>query len=71
MRPYKSRSGKESGVVAYSIADDSIVVMFAGGERYTYTYSSAGQDVVEDMKQLAEQQKGLSTYISQHQPGYE
>lgn len=71
MRAYKSRSGKDSGVTGYSPGADFIVIRFGGGEVYKYTYDSAGARRVEQMKRLAEQQKGLSTYISQHQPGYE
>ena len=47
------------------------MVKFAGGEVYKYTYDSAGEQHVERMKALAEKQKGLSTYISQHQPVYD
>lgn len=71
MKAYKSKSGKESGVAGYSAGADFIVITFAAGEVYKYTYDSAGEQHVEQMKALAEKQKGLSTYISQHHPGYE
>ena len=71
MKPYKSKSGKKSGVVAYSAGADHIYIRFSSGVTYKYTYESAGERTVETMKQLAGQQEGLSRYISQHQPGYE
>ena len=71
MTPYSSKSNKSSGVKAYRIGKDYIVVEFEGGRLYTYSNRSAGMKVVEQMKELALASKGLSTYISQHQPGYE
>lgn len=57
--------------MGYSVGADFIMIRFAGGEVYKYSYESAGEQQVEQMKALAEKQKGLSTYISQYQPGYE
>jgi hypothetical protein len=70
MTPYKSKSGKYSGVTAYQIGRDYIAVQFNHSEVYKYTYSSAGKAVIEKMKSLALANKGLSTYISRHQPPY-
>ena len=70
MTPYKSKSGKESGVEAYEIGTDFIKVLFKGWV-YHYTYGSAGQFDIEEMKSRATDGKGLSTYISQHDPPYE
>ena len=70
MIPYKSGSGKKSGVTAYQIGDDHIIVRFNDSENYKYTYSSAGSSTIEKMKSLALAQQGLSTFISQNQPGY-
>jgi hypothetical protein len=71
MRLYKSRSGKESGITAYESGDTFIKVRFNNGDIYTYSYNSASKVVIETMKRLAENQEGLSTYISQHKLGFE
>jgi hypothetical protein len=71
MQLYKSKSRKISGVVKYETGDDFIIVQFTNGEKYLYTYSSAGEATIELMKKLAIANKGLSTYISQHQPAYQ
>lgn len=68
---YRSKSGKESGVTGYIGGEDRIVVKFRNREVYVYTYASAGKEAVEEMKRLAEQQLGLSTFISKNNPGWE
>lgn len=40
MERYKNL-GRDSGVSAYEIGDDSITVQFSTGEVYLYTYRSA------------------------------
>ncbi|OON60576.1 hypothetical protein B0920_16495 [Massilia sp. KIM] len=65
MHRYRNRSG-ESGVVAYDIGKDSITIQFSGGDRYLYTERSAGADNIARMRALAEDGRGLSTFISQH-----
>jgi hypothetical protein len=65
MERYKNRS-HESGVVAYGIGCGSITVEFVGGETYLYTDKSAGADNIAQMKRLAKDGAGLSTFISQH-----
>ena len=71
MTPYKNINDN-SNVVAYSIGEESITVQFKSGTYtvYTYTYESAGADVVETMKSLAQQGHGLNSYISKNQPDY-
>ena len=64
MKKYKNLSGK-SGVTAYEAGADFIKVKFTDGSVYLYTYSSAGKEIIEKMKKLAVEGKGLSTYISQ------
>ena len=49
--------------MAYNIGPDFIQVMFANGQTYNYTYESAGEDNVEEMKRLAELGSGLNSYI--------
>ena len=70
MTPYESTSGKESGVLAYRTGPDFIMVKFEAGI-YTYTIRSCDADAIEEMKALATQQCGLSTYIAQNDPRYE
>lgn len=65
MDRYANRS-RDSGVKAYSLGDDYIIVRFVGGDTYCYTYHSAGKRHIEAMKKLALAGKGLSTYISQN-----
>lgn len=65
MQRYANRSGR-SGVRAYEIGDDSITVEFSGGERYEYTAHSAGAAHLARMRALAQEGRGLSTYISRH-----
>ena len=64
MQRYKNDSG-ESGVVAYDIGTGSIIVEFAGGERYLYTEQSAGAPNIARMQRLALAGRGLCTFISQ------
>ena len=71
MKPYRNLSGK-SGVVAYVIGKDFVDVKFKGrDEIYRYSERSAGKDAVEAMKLFAAAGRGLSTFISREQPGYE
>lgn len=71
MKDYKSKSKKQSGVVSYLIDNESITVKFINNKKYKYTYSSTGKLNVEIMKNLAIQQQGLSTFISQNKPLFE
>ncbi len=63
MQPYANLSGN-SGVVAYEIRADSVIVEFTDGWLYSYTYRSAGADNIERMKELAASGRGLSGFIS-------
>jgi hypothetical protein len=65
MTPYANLGGN-SGVEAYRIGARQVTVQFGGGAQYVYTYASAGQEHVEQMKLLAQAGRGLATYISQH-----
>jgi len=71
MQPYANNSGK-SGVIAYLIGSDFIVVQFTHNSFYKYTYSSAGQSAVETMKRFAQSGSSLGTFISTKttQPDY-
>lgn len=70
MQSYSSNSGKKSGVTAYEIGEDFIIVRF-GTADYKYSYSSCGQSTTELMKGFALASEGLSTFISQADPAYE
>lgn len=63
MERYMSLTG-DSGVVAYAVGTDSIVVEFRDGGRYRYDYASTGKAEVEEMKRLAVLGRGLATYIN-------
>lgn len=62
---YKNTGG-DSGVHAYEIGDNFIKVQFKDGKTYLYTYSSAGNHHIEQMKALAIRGKGLNSYINAH-----
>lgn len=66
MEKYRSRSGKISGVTAYDIGEDYIIVEFRSGERYKYSISKCGEMHIANMISRALNQLGLSTYISQN-----
>ena len=73
MQTYKNLSG-DSGVVAYEVGADFIAVKFRSGVPYRYTYKGVGRDNVDEMKELAQAGRGLSTFINQHpevKRGYE
>ncbi|MEO6523151.1 MAG: hypothetical protein ABIN91_15825 [Mucilaginibacter sp.] len=63
MQPYKSTVN--SGVLAYDVGDDRIKIKFLDGTIYLYTYQSAGEENVEQMKTLAQNGRGLTTFINQ------
>lgn len=65
MNRYRNLGGN-SGVRAYEIGSDSIVVEFSDSGTYRYTHASTGASHVERMKRLAEAGQGLATYINQH-----
>ncbi|MDI9863036.1 hypothetical protein QM480_01765 [Flectobacillus sp. DC10W] len=70
MKTYVSTSGKKSGVIAYEVGNDFIIVKFNTGKIYKYTNSSAGKHHIDNMIALALNSCGLSTYITKHKPGY-
>ncbi len=64
METYSNNSGN-SGVQAYEIGLDNISVKFSGNSRiYSYSYTRAGRDNVEEMKSLARNGTGLNGYIN-------
>jgi hypothetical protein len=69
MRRYRNSSGN-SGVIAYEIRPEAIVVKFRSGEKYEYTVPSAGAAAIATMQELARSGRGLSTFITKRQPAY-
>ena len=65
MQRYANRDGS-SGVVAYATGPAGIAVEFTNGAIYVYDLERPGRQAVSEMKRLARQGRGLSTYISQH-----
>lgn len=71
MIPYKDLGG-DSGVSAFAVEAEAIIVRFKRGKHthYKYTYSSAGSHAVEKMKILACAGKGLNSFIGTSKPPY-
>lgn len=66
MERYLNLNGN-SNVEAYSIHSTYIDVKFYGTfETYRYSYESAGEDLVETAKFLAELGYGLNSFIMSH-----
>ncbi len=63
MERYRNLGGG-SGVSAYSIGPDSILVLFNDGWKYEYTTQSAGALAIRTMHRLAAQGRGLNSYIT-------
>jgi hypothetical protein len=64
--PYKN-SSKKSGVVAYEAGKTFIRIKFKDAPFiYTYNYIKPGKTHVLQMRKLADEGNGLSTYISQN-----
>lgn len=68
MEDYADNNGN-SGVARYQIGGDFIIVEFkankySGPMFYRYTYGRASQHAIEEMKKLARQGSGLSSYIN-------
>lgn len=72
---YKNLGG-DSGIEAYRIDADGIVVLFktptrAGQRYYYYSVNSAGRLAVATMISLAKAGEGLNSFISRNRPDYE
>ena len=57
---------RTSGVSAYEIGKDYIKVEFVDGPIYVYNHAIPGPGEVEQMKKLARDGRGLSTFISRN-----
>lgn len=65
MKRYRNLNGN-SGVIAYELATNAIIIAFTDGGLYLYDHWRPGKKHVEEMKTRAEAGKGLATYINQH-----
>lgn len=65
MIPYLNLGGN-SGVTAYELGKDYIIVEFRGKSLYLYNYERPGRVDVENMKKLAVHGQGLNTYINKY-----
>jgi hypothetical protein len=65
MKKYKNLEGN-SGVYAYEIGLKSITLLFTNNTMYHYTYDSAGSKHIERMKILANEGRGLSSFINRY-----
>ena len=59
-------SNGNSGITAFEIQRQAIVIEFRHGGRYVYDYDTTGREHVEEMKVLALEGRGLATYINRH-----
>jgi len=59
-----NNNGRDSGISAYEIKENGVVVQFSTGAKYLYTYASAGNSNIEEMKKLAVRGEGLNSYIN-------
>lgn len=55
-----------SPIIGYEIEPTRIRIMFKGGRTYSYSYASAGENNVEQMKSLAQAGAGLSAFITRN-----
>jgi hypothetical protein len=62
LEPYKGSD--KSGVVAFEIGNEHIIVAYNDGRIYLYNYEFPGKEHVETMKEKARGGKGLGGYIN-------
>jgi hypothetical protein len=65
MEKYQDQSA-DSGIEAYEIGEDSIILRFKNGTEYLYSYIKPGKVHVEEMKKRAKSGNGLNTYLNQN-----
>jgi len=68
---HKYHSDHNSGVLAYSIEEQDIKILFPPDKDgqpfvYTYSYTRPGKKRVEEMKKLALKGSDLATYINKY-----
>ena len=57
---------RPSGVTHFLLLPGAIALLFRNGAAYLYTESRTGEDRVRNMRRLALQGHGLSTYVRRH-----
>ena len=65
MALYKGMAGN-SGVLAFDILNNGIILTFKHGGRYLYNFNQPGRVEVEEMKRRAVAGNGLATYVNKH-----
>jgi hypothetical protein len=65
VQQYRNLSGN-SGVVAFELKSNALIVQFQNGTCYEYTAHSVGLDKIEAMKRLAIAGAGLTAFISRY-----
>ncbi len=65
MKPYANKS-KCSDIKSYYYSRTFIVIQLSTGLPYKYTYDTAGQRHVDNMKKLADEGDGLFAYIREN-----
>ena len=63
MKKYRN---PESGIIAYEIYSDYMLIQFKGGKIYRYDESCVGSVHFEQMKRFAEKEDDLNTYINKN-----
>jgi len=63
-------TGKPTGISGYEYGTDYIVIYFTSGVQYVYNWLSCGRYHIEMMKELADNQNGLNTYLTRYKPGF-
>lgn len=63
MKRYKNLGGN-GGILGYDTGPDYIAIGFVDGSVYLYTHASTGARHINQMKALAKQGAGLTTYIN-------
>lgn len=66
MEQYKGQNDHHTGVRAYEMLPDGIILEFQDHSKYLYNYEKPGKHHVEEMKRLAKTGSGLTTYVNQH-----
>lgn len=66
MERYKGQDDHDSGVIAYELLPDGIILLYKTYRKYLYDYDKPGKVHVEEMKKLAKAGSGLTKYVNQH-----
>lgn len=64
MEHYLNKSGN-SPITKFRIEEQKVTVWYNDDTSYSYSYSRAGQSIVDRIKELAREGEGLATFISQ------